>query len=433
MAESPLYDLLHAYALGCLEKEDIKKIKSYFRSGKEFEWSELGEYQNLGAMLPAILNIETPPAQLKDKVARKLYRMRDEKRKALIDLSKITQVTAKQEPAKEQDGLIPENPVPEFSDLKGPLADIPAEDLERMLKQNEADSPQNNSYQTKFEIDPSAIDNWKEPEESTPEPIGFNVSNIEPEPDRLNKKEPEENSASFQASVEQAPIHENIQSGKEIPVAQPSEQPAEPPVYQNPILERLSGGTVTPETGLPELETKQEGKSRKGIWAAVIILFVLFLALAGGIYYIFMLNMKNTKEIEKLRQQAGSQTLKADVNNDIIAILSSRDFKVADLKPQKESAQGYGKVIMSFDMKIAYFQYAQLPELGPGKVYQLWANISGNTMSLGQFIPKAAMNYQPLPKLPVIDKDISVSFLLTEEKTEGAEAPSNNVFLTGKI
>ena len=93
MAESPVYGLLHAYALGCLNKQDFSDLKKYFRSGQSFEWAELGEYQNLSAMLPAILNIDSPPPQLKDKVARRLYRIRDQRRKTLIDLHKITQLS----------------------------------------------------------------------------------------------------------------------------------------------------------------------------------------------------------------------------------------------------------------------------------------------------------------------------------------------------
>jgi hypothetical protein len=45
---------------------------------ENFPWKELGEFQNLVALLPSALLIETPSWELKDKVARKLYKLRDE-------------------------------------------------------------------------------------------------------------------------------------------------------------------------------------------------------------------------------------------------------------------------------------------------------------------------------------------------------------------
>ncbi len=78
--ESQYYDLLHAYALGCLDLKDLIILNEFLDTGEEYFWQELGEYQNLAALLPSILNIETPGAMLKDKVARKLYSFRNEKR-----------------------------------------------------------------------------------------------------------------------------------------------------------------------------------------------------------------------------------------------------------------------------------------------------------------------------------------------------------------
>ncbi len=82
MAESKPIDyasFLYAYALGSLDKEDLISLLEYFEAGKDYPWQELGEFQNLTSLLPSFLNIEDPPAGLKDRVARKLYRMRESK------------------------------------------------------------------------------------------------------------------------------------------------------------------------------------------------------------------------------------------------------------------------------------------------------------------------------------------------------------------
>lgn len=436
MADSSVYGLLHAYALGCLNNESFKELKNYFRSGQSFEWSELGEFQNLAAMLPSILNIEPPPHQLKDKVARKLYRIREERRKTLVDLHKITQLstpeikieTPQAAPPPPLPSIPKEEVPPKFDpgfarvtqermiDINGPLSGITHEDMESILAKNEQEFNKKNLYETKFELDADAIDNWQEP--AVPE-------------------SPELKTARYKVTREiippvQKPEEKRFKKTEEKPKEKPEEKPAFTPPVQNPILERLSGGSFNPDFNEPDEKGGTE-KGRTGIWIAIFLLFLLLLAIAAGGYYLYMQNTKNTKEIERLRQQVMSQVQKEDSINELLAILNSREFKVADLRPLSDQTEGFGKIIMSFDLKIAYFQFAQLPVLPEGKTYQLWANISGSVMSLGQFNPQGAINYEPLPKLPVIDKDLTVSFLLTEEKSDGAANPSKKVFLSGKI
>jgi hypothetical protein len=48
-------DQLQAYALGCLNKTEFNNLTNYIHSGKDYSWQELGEYQNLAALLPAFL------------------------------------------------------------------------------------------------------------------------------------------------------------------------------------------------------------------------------------------------------------------------------------------------------------------------------------------------------------------------------------------
>lgn len=71
-------DYVFPFSLGCLDKEEKKNLKEFIEIGGEFNFQELGEYQNLVSLLPCILDIETPEPQLKDDVARKLYKLKDE-------------------------------------------------------------------------------------------------------------------------------------------------------------------------------------------------------------------------------------------------------------------------------------------------------------------------------------------------------------------
>src|ERR1035437_395337 len=71
-------DLIYAYSLGCLDNEELQRLREHFDSGEELNIQELGEFQNLASLLPSTLKIENPNPQLKDNVAKKLYRLKDE-------------------------------------------------------------------------------------------------------------------------------------------------------------------------------------------------------------------------------------------------------------------------------------------------------------------------------------------------------------------
>ncbi|MFO7527105.1 MAG: hypothetical protein R6W68_16755 [Ignavibacteriaceae bacterium] len=66
-------EMIQAKALGCLDIDDKNVLDEYINLGGEFPWKEYGEYQNLTALLPIILEIEVPHVSVKDKVARKIY------------------------------------------------------------------------------------------------------------------------------------------------------------------------------------------------------------------------------------------------------------------------------------------------------------------------------------------------------------------------
>jgi hypothetical protein len=71
-------DLIYAYSLGCLDNEEFQLFSENLDSGEELNDQKLGEFQNLVSLLPLSLTIENPDPKLKDNVAKKLYRLKDE-------------------------------------------------------------------------------------------------------------------------------------------------------------------------------------------------------------------------------------------------------------------------------------------------------------------------------------------------------------------
>jgi hypothetical protein len=70
--------MIQAYSLGCLKPEEIRQIRKFGKNDPDFNYKELGKYQNLTALLPIALPLEIPDNKVKEKVARKLYRLKED-------------------------------------------------------------------------------------------------------------------------------------------------------------------------------------------------------------------------------------------------------------------------------------------------------------------------------------------------------------------
>lgn len=76
--EQKIIGMLQAKALNCLDPEDELLLNSFINEGHIFPWDKLGSYQNIVSLLPLSLDVESPDAELKDKVALRLIKLRDE-------------------------------------------------------------------------------------------------------------------------------------------------------------------------------------------------------------------------------------------------------------------------------------------------------------------------------------------------------------------
>jgi hypothetical protein len=78
MANNPIQEMIAAFAVGCMDKENFIQFKDYLKEEGELPKGELGELQNIVSMIPIILELETPDPSLKDNVAKRLINMKDE-------------------------------------------------------------------------------------------------------------------------------------------------------------------------------------------------------------------------------------------------------------------------------------------------------------------------------------------------------------------
>ncbi|MGD8305715.1 MAG: hypothetical protein PVF17_03595 [Ignavibacteria bacterium] len=81
MSELKAKDLIQAKVLGCLDADEETLFNKMMKEDQDFPWEEFGQYQNLAACLPTMLDVETPVREVKDNIAMKLTKL-NEKNKA---------------------------------------------------------------------------------------------------------------------------------------------------------------------------------------------------------------------------------------------------------------------------------------------------------------------------------------------------------------
>lgn len=68
--------LIQAFALGCISTEELKRLHQIFRTENDIPWAELGMYQNMLALLPAISNLENPGEEVKQNLMERINKIR---------------------------------------------------------------------------------------------------------------------------------------------------------------------------------------------------------------------------------------------------------------------------------------------------------------------------------------------------------------------
>jgi anti-sigma-K factor RskA len=381
-------DLVSAYSLGCLDKADLLELNEYFQTSNEFPWQELGEYQNLAALLPAILNTESPRQELKDKVARKLYRIKNERQPNRV-FGNIT-------------------PVPSINRNEQSSSAGEKEDLPDYFEQSKP--PANTGI-------PESGENSKNDltEKDTQPNSTLKVENIQDEiPD-------EEIPANITPEIEDDAKINKIDTME---------------IELKRVSARRKAITNKGEKKPYQLHGLSEPKSEKKGRGGIIFLIILLVTLLAGFIYFYMNYSSNIEiyksGVEKLNKQVSDLTNQASVNKEVQKILLMKDAHIINLYGSSFDKEGYGKIILSFESSSGFLQLSNLPELKNGMSYQLWMTADGKTVSLGNFIPVNNSYYFPVT-FPVQNYKGEIKFFVTMESSSGSPKPSGLVYLIGML
>lgn len=435
-------DLIYASVLGCLDRADQKKLNEYIKSGGELPHN-MGELQNIAAMLPVILQAETPDPQLKDRVARKLYRIKDEIRKKATGESGENASPAeifysnsrenRKSASTRDEGLSSSEPE-ELS-----VEDIPQEPE---ITESEPLILESEEVSTEEKITVEAKSEGNSSEEF--EPVAPSRNTFESFKSTREKV--------IEGNFENIPgekqeIQENAKPEVKIPTREKIN------TYERVITkEKPSYKTAAKETPYRRTSTKERGKSfektlkRKYIteetpnkkggmssWLVISLFIVLLMALVV-LYLNFSTEITDLKTTnDNLKQQLNDLSVKFNSTQEIQNIMESPDVKVINLDGTGINPVGKGKLIISLAQVKGYLQLSDMPALGRNNSYQLWMQLpDGRYFSLGIFNPSGRVQYFPF-KIPQSVENNITEFLVTEESSTGATVPGNKVFLTGSL
>lgn len=249
MDEIRTKELLPAKALGCLDTEENENFLKLMEEDSEFPWQEFGQYQNLVAQMPTLLEFEMPDPEVKNKIVNEIQAQVEE-----------VQVEEEVETGTEQD--LTET----AQDLNDAVEVIEDEDL---IIEEEEIIPQEIEQEQDFEIDegktvvPSGI-SIKEPEKPD-----FDLNELQKVKSKLTKEQKEK--------VQKKEVKKEVRD-------KPTKN------YVSKFLKEEKAGRV----GSNKLLTI----AASVIVIILVILLVMYLGLSSEID-------DNKQEIQKLKQRIG--------------------------------------------------------------------------------------------------------------------------------
>ncbi len=409
-----LKEMMSAYVTGCLDNSNLVQFVDYINSGGSINNDELGELQNVAALIPIILEIENPPASLQSKIFQQIP---DNEEKSNIKtrtkkahLREILE-SKKAERIKEEE---PEINIPE---------DVSFKSTSKKSKQEKT---------AKTEIQ----ENISKPEEQST--------------DKTYEK------PGSKVSIKQTDIKETTSDevfapktskAKKEKVTLPRETLADSP-HPHVTVKRSKRETlvVTPEleqeqsasNNLNNDEQCEENKpflhslTAKIITAASIVIFIILL--------IMYFSTKSTlsEKVASLQKEKNILQTEVKTKNDFISSnlpliesFSQKDLLVIPLAGTEDQGDYDARILLSPSSRLGILQFIKEPKISINESLQLWLISKGQSYSVGVFHPQPGKKFYSLNKIPHIPFDEIDMFRMTKEPASGSEFPSGNTVYFG--
>lgn len=370
MAEKAIHEMVAAYAVGCMDKQNFVQFKDYMQEGGDLPEGELGELQNIISMIPVILDLEKPHPAIKDMVAKKLIGIKDEIKAKIIN-ERNTMVNTNTN----MRTTLP--PVTEIKSPKPPTVKA---------------QPSTPTFQSR----------------ATGTKTAFHFAEEE-----LSNTFADENIAKRKKTVtppttETKPIMPKVTEIKPIEVDEP----------------KLNTKIVT-----EEVKTVIDEKSSSNILPIIGLIISLLLITVLG-YYVFSSYQKLNDRLDSLQSELNamrSQVANANNfvgnNSSLVEFFNYKDINVFNLTSADPNVKASAKVLLSFGEKEGLIQFRSMPALQAGQVFQLWMENKGQSYSLGTFQPVGS-EYIKITSFPFLPKEQISGYKITVEQNASVTTPS---------
>lgn len=103
MADNAINEMISAYAIGCMDKENYEQFRKYLVNNGELPKGELGDLQNIVSLIPTILDIETPSEELKNELGKRLIKIQIDIKNKVVENRRETRINATDEFVRQND------------------------------------------------------------------------------------------------------------------------------------------------------------------------------------------------------------------------------------------------------------------------------------------------------------------------------------------
>jgi hypothetical protein len=469
-----LESFIQAFALGALDKDDFIEIVHFMQSNDEFAWQELGEYQNLTALLISFINQKEVPPQSLDRILTKidedglsaasgssegktlsftkLTALNDEKEESNQEVKRDPKTPDVQEEQDQFQAGRNNQPRPSFN--RQPGFQRPSVNTQMVGR---GDVPKRPQFGTPAEDPRTGAPNGVPPKpqpgfmphltsEGIPEVLSENFEEEYPEP--LQESE-------VQFSIEEPELDEDA-----------------PPLPINPrrarrkmIIEQEAGNAENEFFGendedTPPISTENESpfienfpqNSHKGqtinvsgsvtatsFWAVTGTIVVCFSLV---IFFLYSMVSDSDDRLEnKLKDlntaQAKTETLKNTVmmNQNLLLFISTlKTVGIVNLLGTEDYPDAYGKFFYGIKEKRGFLQFSNIFSFNAGKGFQLWISINDKYVKVGGVnIPHQNIEFFELIDVPDLSQTGTFKVKMTEENISGSDSPSTTVILSGLL
>ena len=92
MADDAVKEMISAFALGCMDKSNFKQFRDYFEHNGKLPKGELGDLQNIIALIPTILDIDLPDPDVKNELGKRLIQIQKDMKEGIIENRRETRI-----------------------------------------------------------------------------------------------------------------------------------------------------------------------------------------------------------------------------------------------------------------------------------------------------------------------------------------------------